>query len=80
MHNRCILNAKGFLAYSMRLALMAAIHTRRHTARDHVPANTILLLDTGWSVPQVAEEMFLDEDSIRNFFIRDNTGKNHPDS
>ena len=66
---------RGFLTYNERLALMAVLHKRRHSAREHVRANAILLLDKGWTAPQVANALFLDEESVRNFFARYNTGK-----
>ena len=67
--------SQGFLSYNERLALVATLHRHGHTARAHVRANAILLLDKGWTVPQVAEALFLDEESIRNFFFRYSTGK-----
>lgn len=70
-----MLRTPGFLTYDERLALVAVLHKSGHTAREHVRANSILLLDKGGSVPQVAEALFLDEDSVRQFFSRYNAGK-----
>jgi len=70
-----MLNTQGFLTSDERLALASVLHKRGRTAREHVRANAILLLDKGWSIPQVAEALFLDEDSVRNFFASYNLGK-----
>lgn len=70
-----MLNLPGFLSPEERLALVAVLHSRGHTAREHVRANAILLIDKGWSFTAVSEALFLDIDTVRSYFARYNSGK-----
>ncbi len=70
-----MLTVQGFLTSEERLALRRVMYRSGHTAQEHVRANAILLLDKGWSIPQVAEAFFLDEQTVRNFLERYSAGK-----
>ena len=70
-----MLNVPGFLNPEERRALLLVLHGRRHTAFEHVRANAILLIDKGWSLSEVAEALFLDIDTVRDYFARYNSGK-----
>ena len=70
-----MLNIAGFLPPEERLSLLSVLHGRGHTAREHVRANAILLLDKGWSLSEAAEALFLDVDTVRGYFSRYNQGK-----
>jgi transposase len=43
--------------------------------RDAYRINTIVLLGTGWTIREVAEALFLDDETIRNYLKRYKTGK-----
>ena len=65
----------GFLSPEERRELLSVLHRSGHSAREHGRANAILLLDEGVPLPLVAKLLFLDEDTIRNFFNRYQAGK-----
>lgn len=70
-----MLNIPGFLSPEERRELVSVLHSRGHTAREHVRVNAILLIDKGWSLTQVSEALFLDSDTVRGYFARYNSGK-----
>ena len=65
----------GFLTPDQRTALRHVLHRAGRTAVEHGRAHALLLLDQGRSVPEVAQIMFLDEQSIRNWLERFRDGQ-----
>lgn len=66
---------RDFLTSQDRKALRAILHRSGHSAQEHGRANAILLLDEGVPLPLVAKILFLDEDTIRNFLARYQSGQ-----
>lgn len=56
--------SKGFLSSADR-AYFRTMMRRQINSAVHRRMNTLLLLDAGWSVAQVAEALFLDEGTVR---------------
>ena len=50
-------------------------HRAAKKKRDAYRINTIVLLGTGWTIREVAEALFLDDETIRNYLKRYKTGK-----
>jgi transposase len=66
---------RGFLSPQERHELRAVLHRSRHTAQEHGRAHAILLLDAGIPLLDVAKLLFLDEQTILNFFSRYQAGR-----
>jgi len=50
-------------------------HRAGKKKRDAYRINAIVLLGTGWTIREVAEALFLDDETIRNYLNRYKTGK-----
>lgn len=70
-----MLDLRGFLNLEERRELLAILHRSGHSAQEHGRANAILLLDDGVPLPLVAKLLFLNDDTIRNFLARYQSGK-----
>ena len=57
---------KGFLTNEQRQELLHELRIERH-AKYSDRLKVILLLDKGWSYEKIAEALFLDEGTIRNY-------------
>ena len=49
-------------------------HRAAKNKRDAYRINTIVLLGTGWTIREVAEALFLDDETIRNYLKRYKAG------
>lgn len=65
---------KDFLSAKERKELRGFLNRRDFSGREHGRASTILHLDKGKSVPQVAEITFLNEQTVRNLVKRYKNG------
>ena len=50
-------------------------HRAAKKKRDAYRINTIVLLGTGWTIREVAEALFLDDETVRNYLKRYKTGE-----
>ncbi len=50
-------------------------HRAAKKKRDAYRINTIVLLGTGWTIREVAETLFLDDETVRNYLKRYKTGE-----
>ena len=57
----------GFLNAAQRQELMSVMRNSKTEARVMRRANAILLLDDGWSCERVAEALYFDDDTIRDW-------------
>ena len=61
------LHARDFLTSEERGALRAVLRKRKEAGLTVRRANALLLLDGGWDAERVAEALFLDEETVREW-------------
>ncbi len=57
------------------ISTLKSAHRAARKKRDAYRINAIVLLGTGWTIREVAEALFLDDETIRNYLKRYKTGK-----
>ena len=57
------------------ISTLKSVHRTVKKKRDAYRINAIVLLGTGWTIREVAQALFLDDETIRNYLNRYKTGK-----
>ena len=57
------------------ISTLKRAHRAVKKKRDAYRINTIVLLGTGWTIREVSEALFLDDETIRDYLNRYKTGK-----
>jgi transposase len=60
----------GYRLTSKRLDELRAVHRETSDIRSAYGIHTVVLLDQGWSVAQVAEALLIDTETVRRYFKR----------